>query len=402
MTTTARGARPNNLMGLLVVASALLTGCPTDPVALPPSGCVPGASAACTCAGGAAGGQVCQADRTFAACQCGSDAGLDASASDGGDAGTVTPETGPVDLGVVDLGTTDMGPVDVDSPIDLGVADMGTTDVGAPDTGSPVDVGSGGADVLPAGCVATTVGNCCGVACPSADNASPVCGGGVCTVACMPGYASCDGTLTNGCEVALASNDANCGTCGNACTMGQRCMAGSCQCPVGQTLCGGRCVDTRSDAANCGACGAPCAAGRACVASACVACPSGQTVCPGACIDTQTSATNCGSCGRACVAGQVCTGGACVTACTLGFGQSCARGAAGPACCASGRLCETTSSSSSFTACCDPVHSACTTTFSCCYGVPCTSGRCCQRPGGPSPNDETCCSRRRSGGICQG
>jgi len=39
--------------------------------------CVVGASAACTWAGGAAGGQTCQTDHSFAACVCGPVAGKD-------------------------------------------------------------------------------------------------------------------------------------------------------------------------------------------------------------------------------------------------------------------------------------------------------------------------------------
>ena len=33
------------------------------------------------------------------------------------------------------------------------------------------------------------------------------------------------------------------------------CLLGQCQCPLGQELCNGNCVDVSLDAANCGSCG---------------------------------------------------------------------------------------------------------------------------------------------------
>jgi hypothetical protein len=42
-------------------------------------------------------------------------------------------------------------------------------------------------------------------------------------------------------------------------------------------------------------------------------CPAGQTICPGGCVDLSTDARNCGTCGNACTGGQ-CSGGSCVAA----------------------------------------------------------------------------------------
>ncbi len=90
---------------------------------------------------------------------------------------------------------------------------------------------------------------------------------------CLPGYANCDGTLANLCEVTIATDDANCGACGNACTMGQRCIDGTCQCETSEMLCEGRCINTLWDDANCGACGHACGVGEECSVGACrVAC----------------------------------------------------------------------------------------------------------------------------------
>lgn len=53
----------------------------------------------------------------------------------------------------------------------------------------------------------------------------------------------------------LKSDEANCGSCGNVCTIGTFCFNGTCKCLEGETLCGGRCVDTSFDPNNCGKCG---------------------------------------------------------------------------------------------------------------------------------------------------
>lgn len=83
-------------------------------------------------------------------------------------------------------------------------------------------------------------------------------------------------------------------------------------CPMGQTMCAGRCVTTSNDAANCGMCGRACAAGESCVMGACqLVCPMGQTNCSGRCVDTNNDPANCSMCGRACAAGQACVTGMC-------------------------------------------------------------------------------------------
>nr|NIR42200.1 hypothetical protein [Actinomycetota bacterium]NIS29866.1 hypothetical protein [Actinomycetota bacterium]NIU18390.1 hypothetical protein [Actinomycetota bacterium]NIV54872.1 hypothetical protein [Actinomycetota bacterium]NIV86206.1 hypothetical protein [Actinomycetota bacterium] len=41
-------------------------------------------------------------------------------------------------------------------------------------------------------------------------------------------YADCDGAAFNGCEVVRATDANHCGTCGNACGVGERCESGSC------------------------------------------------------------------------------------------------------------------------------------------------------------------------------
>jgi hypothetical protein len=77
----------------------------------------------------------------------------------------------------------------------------------------------------------------------------------------------------------------------------------------------GTCVTTATDNANCGACGNVCTGGRVCGASTC-ACPTGQTLCgsgaTAACANLTNDANNCAVCGRVCGTGQVCSGSACV------------------------------------------------------------------------------------------
>jgi hypothetical protein len=68
----------------------------------------------------------------------------------------------------------------------------------------------------------TTVTHCgaCGRTC-SLPNATAACAAGGCTVAaCNTGFADCDGSAANGCEVDTRTSDSNCGVCARACTGG--------------------------------------------------------------------------------------------------------------------------------------------------------------------------------------
>ena len=85
-------------------------------------------------------------------------------------------------------------------------------------------------------CVPKTDPATCGaacMACPVPKTASAAtCTNDACGVtACGAGLANCDGATANGCEVTLASDNANCGACGNACVVPQTCMAGACAAP---------------------------------------------------------------------------------------------------------------------------------------------------------------------------
>jgi hypothetical protein len=380
MRTRPTGVRTNGLVGLLAVAAALLVGCPTEPVPLPPSGCVPGASTACVCAGGAPGGQVCAANRTFGPCQCG-DAGM-------------------VDAGPADAGTTDIGAVDVGLPApDVGSVDAPTTEVGAIDGGSPADAGSPGTDVLPAGCVSTTIGNCCGVSCSTPPHATPACVGGSCGVGtCLDGYADCDGNTANGCECKPPNAAGSC-TSGSCAVRG--CFAGFGDC---DHVASNGCESVlASDAANCGACGASCATGRACVSGACVQCTGSQTPCEGACADTQTNALHCGGCGRACPTGQSCVSGTCRTVCNLGEGALCAPDQPAPACCTEGRACFNAASIPTTGRCVNQAGGSCSSDRGCILQTTCVGGRCCYRAFDSCRYDAQCCSGlcgRRTAGVC--
>jgi hypothetical protein len=109
----------------------------------------------------------------------------------------------------------------------------------------------------------------CGVVCSYA-HAAAACNNGVCAMgACQSGFADCDGTASNGCETDVTSI-ANCGTCGTACGYahaGAACTSGNCvmgACDSGYANCNASTVDgceinTTSNPANCGACAASCA-----------------------------------------------------------------------------------------------------------------------------------------------
>jgi hypothetical protein len=78
--------------------------------------------------------------------------------------------------------------------------------------------------------LASDPNNCraCGTVCAAAANASPVCTGSGCSIACNAGFANCNVNQADGCEVDVRSSNTNCGVCGNTCTTGSICTAGVC------------------------------------------------------------------------------------------------------------------------------------------------------------------------------
>ena len=45
-------------------------------------------------------------------------------------------------------------------------------------------------------------------------------------------------------------------------------------------------------------------------------CPTGERLCSGVCVNTLTDHNNCGGCGNACATGSQCVNGSCTTPCT--------------------------------------------------------------------------------------
>jgi serine/threonine protein kinase len=69
----------------------------------------------------------------------------------------------------------------------------------------------------------------CGKRCPPLPHAQRGCGD-ACTIwRCDNGFRDCNGVTSDGCEVAAATDPANCGHCGHACRPGQRCQGGVCR-----------------------------------------------------------------------------------------------------------------------------------------------------------------------------
>ena len=181
------------------------------------------------------------------------------------------------------------------------------------------------------------------------DNSNPTCGDGTCKIGtCAPGFADCDVTAANGCEIAIAGDVNNCGGCNDAnnsfrCSaanvVAPLCIAGSCVsvCAPGFADCNGDkrkdgCeVSIGNDVANCGACGHVCSnanGAASCNAGVCaIQCKPGYRDCDGdlanGCETALNSNTNCGGCGVLCGAAHAttsCSTGACVvTACAPGF-----------------------------------------------------------------------------------
>ena len=190
--------------------------------------------------------------------------------------------------------------------------------------------------------VATDPKSCgaCGKACSNRNIPTPTCGGGVCNGACASGYGDCNGDkLTDGCEVSLNLDAANCGKCGFKCAVNQVCSGGVCSsvmCPAGMGDCDGMAgnmceTDLLANVANCGACKAACSnnnvptptCGNGACNGTCAAnfgdC-NGNKLADGCETNLLTDVANCGGCGNRCGAlanaTVGCVGGKCaVTAC---------------------------------------------------------------------------------------
>ncbi|MEM9192695.1 MAG: hypothetical protein AAGF12_26210 [Myxococcota bacterium] len=156
----------------------------------------------------------------------------------------------------------------------------------------------------------------------------------------------------------VSTDKNNCGMVGNVCPGEEICVAGNCSCgnlgmpcAMGESCCGGTCIDTSNDPENCGACGETCGPnGPSCVGGTCrcgsgAACAEampgmfgiggslGESCCGGSCVTNDEM--NCG-CGVVCSGDDMCvlaSGGLPIPGLPMGEGLCCGQGAFGIAFC---------------------------------------------------------------------
>lgn len=229
-----------------------------------------------------------------------------------------------------------------------------SADGGAPTASGPIEAGapptcdtSAGNKVCFGLCVMIDqVSTGCGdpgscEACDPKNAEGIVCQGGKTTLecaygSCAPGYESCDGIPSNGCEASL-NRPETCGGCGTACDpdggaplcapagSGYACTD---TCPSRTTKCGNACVDVSKSVEHCGGCGTTCARDKAtasCENGVCrYTCKPGTHDCSGVCVSDNDPAT-CGkeSCNTPCPSGNhqvsTCNAGSCGTECESGW-----------------------------------------------------------------------------------
>lgn len=217
--------------------------------------------------------------------------------------------------------------------------------------------------------------NCAGN-CVNTNRNENHCGG--CDIPCAAG----EECLAGVCECVPVCDGLECGddgcdgSCGS-CTGGKTCESGQCQCPSGQQDCDGTCTDLSTDRSHCGSCDNACVVGEGCVEGECIedcdpsclgqecgddgcggscgscteglvcaatgqcSCDEGALECgEGVCVDSQTDPDNCGGCGMVCGADEACVEGEC--ACLRSCGdRECGDDGCGGSCglCGDDRLC---------------------------------------------------------------
>lgn len=180
--------------------------------------------------------------------------------------------------------------------------------------------------------------------CPEGCEAGLVCSNGACKSSCDSPTTQCASDAGPVC-VTTASDPNHCGSCVNACVLGDAsalspgtdnpdpgifdggydggagwslgnasCTNGSCgvDCPDAMTLCSDEiCYDTQNHHDHCGTCATACTPTTEwCTQGHC--CDVGTAWCGVACASILTDTANCGSCGHACDGGS-CSNGACVS-----------------------------------------------------------------------------------------
>lgn len=180
----------------------------------------------------------------------------------------------------------------------------------------------------------------CGSCTKACGTNGQICVAGVCQASpCAAGRGECDGDLTVTCETDLNTSLANCGYCSHACTTAHgtpKCAAGAC----GTASCAATYADCDADpatgceialnttTAHCGSCTTGCTnahGATVCSAATCVpSCNTGYGDCdtsrPNGCETALNTITNCGMCGKVCPANggtPICTSGVCGTQCNL-------------------------------------------------------------------------------------
>lgn len=149
---------------------------------------------------------------------------------------------------------------DCTATLDAGVADGGSAATPSCCNHQCADVSSDEKNCGKCGTACTSSELCCNSACDESQTSTQNCGacGKVCnpqhvtTAECTAGacgydtcttnFGDCDTNKTNGCEVDLTSDDANCGKCGTACLGNQKCVSSVCvSCATNEIASGGHC-----------------------------------------------------------------------------------------------------------------------------------------------------------------